>query len=150
MTLNHAQEFVLVTPTHTQTHTLQWWQIRAAVTDSDSQVMVESSIDLVKDGRMFGSEWEASCEWTVIWKSENMCCQCNVLFHNQVMHFCGRPCNFCNGLIKLSCILYCVRSCCLAGWYGACLQRPASPSRQRELKWVMLCWAGLVCSYHQQ
>ena len=23
-----------------------------------------------------------SCQWTVIWKSENMCCWCNVLFCN--------------------------------------------------------------------
>ena len=59
--LNHAQEFVLVTPTHTHKHThCSDDRSRGAVTDSDSQVTVESSIELVKDGRMFGSEWETA------------------------------------------------------------------------------------------
>ena len=36
------------------------------------------------------------CNWTAIWKSENVCCRCNVLLCNYT-----RPYNFCNGLIKL-------------------------------------------------
>ena len=39
----------------------------------------------------------------VIWKSENMCYWCNVLFLLQ-NRFDVRSCHFCNGLIKLSCI----------------------------------------------
>ena len=43
------------------------------------------------------------CLWIVIWKSENMCYWCNVLFLFQNTFYVG-SCNFCNGLIKLSCI----------------------------------------------
>ena len=43
------------------------------------------------------------CKWIVIWKSRNMCCWRNVLLYNK---FYGRPCHFCNGLMKLSCILH--------------------------------------------
>ena len=33
-------------------------------------------------GEMFGSEWEAAVwVWIVIWKSETMCCWCNVLLY---------------------------------------------------------------------
>ena len=53
-------------------------------------------------------EWTGGiclCEWTAVWKNENMCRQCNVLLHNT---FYGRPNHFRSGLIKLSCILYLV------------------------------------------
>ena len=41
------------------------------------------------------------CKWIVIWKSDNMCCWCNVLLYYM---FYGRLCNFHNGLTKLCCV----------------------------------------------
>ena len=72
-------------------------------TSHDCKSNTKSIIIIIKKKKKKGGS--CLCEWIVIWKSQTKRWGCNVLLYGT---FYGRLCNLCNGLMKMSCILYIV------------------------------------------